>query len=229
MKIKLPVLLLLFFVFGYLSAQEVIFEGNTELNTSYADTINHIFEHLDKTKIPHGLLLDQAIEFTHISAYHGAINDTNQVYIGNYKAIYNTLLMSRTQQEGMGFISLDSLQHQWLNLRKERNPKGAAQPHIVLGGLYFSYARFAENALDEGKLLIENNQVFDVYDSQGTWEDPYEVKEVLAITPPISHLKSLSLRVSLPQSLWLTNQAEVVDHIEMDFGDGNGFKRLPKK
>lgn len=75
------------------------------INTEYAIKVNEIFANLDKTKIPHKLLVDYAMEFEEISAFNGIITNTNLSQVGTYTGIYNTLLMSRVQTNVSGLIS----------------------------------------------------------------------------------------------------------------------------
>ena len=79
------VLTLLFSLF--LNAQTV--------NTSFATQINSTFQHLDKTKVPHKLLVNYAMEFEELSGYNGVLSAQNNTSVGKYTAIYNTLLMAR--------------------------------------------------------------------------------------------------------------------------------------
>uniref|UniRef100_UPI00404A3CDF hypothetical protein n=1 Tax=Flavobacterium sp. TaxID=239 RepID=UPI00404A3CDF len=43
------------------------------VDNRWKNAINPIFENLDKSKIPSGMLLDYAMEFTELSAYNGKL------------------------------------------------------------------------------------------------------------------------------------------------------------
>jgi hypothetical protein len=43
------------------------------VDNRWKDLINPIFENLDKSKIPSGMLLDYAMEFTDVTAYNGVL------------------------------------------------------------------------------------------------------------------------------------------------------------
>lgn len=47
------------------------------VSTDYATQINATFANLDKTKIPHKLLVDYAMEFEELSAYNGTLTNEN--------------------------------------------------------------------------------------------------------------------------------------------------------
>jgi hypothetical protein len=42
-----------------------------EVNTSFATQMNNMFSPLDKNRVPHGILLDFAMEFTNVPAFNG--------------------------------------------------------------------------------------------------------------------------------------------------------------
>lgn len=48
-------------------------EDTREINTDFAQQINHVFQHIEKKRVPHGLLQDYAFEFTELSAYNGLL------------------------------------------------------------------------------------------------------------------------------------------------------------
>jgi len=56
--------------------------AQTDINTSFADRMNYIFQPLEKNRVPNGLLLDYAMEFTNLSNFNGtALTDSNMVII----------------------------------------------------------------------------------------------------------------------------------------------------
>ena len=71
------------------------FVNAQSVSTAYATQINATFTNLDKTRIPHKLLVDYAMEFTELSGYNSTLTNENIVNCGQFTSIYNTLLMSR--------------------------------------------------------------------------------------------------------------------------------------
>lgn len=104
------------------------------INTAYKTQINAVFAGLDKTKIPHKLLINQAMEFAELTDYSGAFTTTNWTTRGKYADIYNTLLMSRVQTNVPGLVSPEVFKTNWDNLREANK--------IVLSGLYYKYSKF---------------------------------------------------------------------------------------
>ena len=200
------VLLLCLFATHFVQAQTV--------STAYATQINATFANLDKTKIPHKLLVDYAMEFEELSAYNGTLTTQNLVNAGNYKGIYNTLLMARVQSNVAGLVNPTTFKNNWNNLRQANK--------IVLSGLYYKYNEFKPDA-PNNSITITNGKLYDKY-VNGVWQNPYNEKQVFAIASPIVKYNSLTMQVQLPSSLWYTNQSSSVQSLAIDFNDGLGYQ-----
>ena len=200
------VLLLCLFATHFVQAQTV--------STAYATQINATFATLDKTKIPHKLLVDYAMEFEELSAYNGTLTGENLVNVGNYKGIYNTLLMARVQSNVTGLVNPTTFKNNWNNLRQANK--------IVLSGLYYKYNEFKPDA-PNNSITITNGKLYDKY-VNGVWQNPYNEKQVFAIASPIVKYNSLTMQVQLPSSLWYTNQSSSVQSLAIDFNDGLGYQ-----
>ncbi|WP_194716550.1 MULTISPECIES: lipase family alpha/beta hydrolase [Mesonia] len=220
MKKTLLVSLLLFCSMLY--AQK---DDNREINTEFAEKINHIFEPLEKNRVPHGLLLDYAFEFTDLAAYNGKVTDTNAVHLGIYKEIYNTLLMAQVKRDKEYMYNPEEFKSRWNNLRQLHNQTVTFTPHIVLSGLYYKYAKIAATALAKEKIRIENDQIHDVY-RNGIWQNPYEVKPTFAMSAPVMKVQGLTANISLPENLFYTNQKSTVQSISANFDDGKGYQNI---
>ena len=187
------------------------------VNTEWATKINQTFAGIDKNRIPHSLLRDYAMEFTDLSIYNGTLSDTNYVSRGKLKSIYNTLVMARVNPTVTSLINPKLFDQNWNNLRR--------QDTIVLSGLYYKYSQFKPDAYPD-YITVTNDKLYDKY-VNGIWQNPYETKEVFAITAPITRFKGLTVDVTLPQSLWYTNQGSTVQSIAIDFDNGNGYVTMP--
>jgi hypothetical protein len=90
------------------------------VNTTFATQINNTLSGLDKSKVPHKLLKDQAMEFAELGAYNGTLTTDNIVHRGNYAALYNTLLMARVQSGVPGIYTPQQFEDRW-DSRREAN------------------------------------------------------------------------------------------------------------
>lgn len=210
-QLRLAGLLLCLAVTFGLSAQ-------THINNSFADAVNQAFATLEKDRVPYGLLKDAALEFTELSAYNGVLTDTNYVTPVALKQLYHTLFTARVHPTAdPDFIAPQDYTQTWQMYREPGR--------IVLSGLCYTYAKFAPDALATNKLQVLGNSFLDRYIS-GVWQNPYETATTFAIAPPVRTYEGLSIMVLFPESLWLTNEADPIQSLEMDAGDGLGYRTL---
>ena len=186
-----------------------------EVNTTFASQMATLFRPLNKDKVPNGILLDIAMEFTNVPAYNGTLTDSTFVTPKSLKEIYNTLLMGRVRNEPAGIVSSQAFEDNWYAERSEN--------HIALCGLYFKYSRFVPNAYTAGKLTYSNGMIYDKFNN-GVWQNPYEELKTFAMTSPITAYTGLNLKVKLPQSLFYSNSTNEIQKIEIDFEDGLGYR-----
>jgi hypothetical protein len=132
-----------------------------EINTNYTTQINALFSDLDKTRVPHGILLDFGMEYTNVSAYNGTLTDSTYVNKETLKQVYNTLFMSRIQNITNGFVNPNEREQLWKNER--------SSSFIALSGLYFKYSKFIEDANTTNKLIYTNNKFYDKF-INGVWQ-----------------------------------------------------------
>lgn len=191
-----------------------LFASAQTINTNFATQTNATFQNLDKSRIPHKLLVDYGMEFTALSGYNGTLTAENFVHQGNLTEIYNTLLMSRVQTDVVGLVSPITFKNNWDNLRTKNK--------IVLSGLYFKYNEFKANA-SPSFITITNNKIYDKY-RFGVWQNPYDEKQVFAITTPLIKYNSLTMQVELPSALWYSNQMANLQSVAIDFNDGLGYQ-----
>lgn len=186
------------------------------INTTYKTQINAKLAGLDKTKVPNSLLINQAMEFAELTDYCGALTTTNWATKGKFTSIYNTLLMSRVQTAVPSLVSPTVFRTNWDNLREPNK--------ITLSGLYYKYSKFKPDAYPN--YLTNNADIITDKYVGGVWQNPYIDQQVFAVASPILIYKSLALQVTLPASLWYTNQSTAIQSIAIDFGDGLGYQTM---
>ena len=156
------------------------------------------------------------MEFEELSNFNGVLTSNNITNKGTYTGIYNTLLMARVNANVTGLVNPTIFKNNWDNLRQTNK--------IVLSGLYYKYNEFKPNA-PNNTITITNGKLYDKFVG-GIWQNPYDEKQVFAVTAPIVKYNSLSMQVQLPTALWYTNQASNVQSIEIDFNDGLGYQTV---
>ncbi|PIE50921.1 MAG: hypothetical protein CSA38_00865 [Flavobacteriales bacterium] len=221
--------ILTFFLVSIMSYSQNIYSNqglplpaNAEIKEN---TLQNKFKDLDKSKIPHGLLLDAAVEFIDLKKYNGTIPDSSYTSPKILQNIYNTLVMSRLsnatifEKTPMDFVA------DWKNEEKL---------HLIpLAGMYYQYAQFSEEvqnyAKNNGslyKLDFNGTSLKDKY-INGVWQNPYEEQSVFAIAPACLSSHNLHFNILFPKDLFLSNQMDEVHKIEYRLADNRPYKVLP--
>ena len=186
-----------------------------QINTEFKTKTLQVFQNLDKNRVPHGILLDFGMEFTNLQAFNGTLTDSTYTNSQTMSDIYKTLLMCRVRSNvTTGFITPQEYATRWYSQR--------TQGVITLSGQYFKFNRFADNAYPS-KLNYSNNQFSDKFVGS-VWQNPYEEKQLFAMTTSIAKYKGLNFQVKLPSNLFLTNYPATVQNIQVDFSDGLGYR-----
>lgn len=189
-----------------------------EISTGFYDRMNYIFGLLEKDRVPKGLLLDFAFDFTNLDNYSGTfLADSNYVDPTAYWHIYQTLLTSRIHTNASAFASPDALDDTWFSQRQPGK--------ITLAGLYYQYARFRDDAVDANRITISNERVVDKYMS-GVWQNPYQTERVFAISPGTHSYEGRNQQILLPANLWKTNEGGSVTSLHLNAGDGQGYRTV---
>jgi hypothetical protein len=190
-----------------------------EVDTAFNTSMNHIFGNLDNTRIPFGLLRDYAMEFTNLENYNGvAISDSTMLNRSLFYEIYNTLATARLTSAAYSSVpNPDVIDSTWF----ASNQAG----QVTLCGLFFQYGYLNSNAVNNGTITVTNNQLFDKY-VNGVYQNPYLQDRTAGFAPFSDTYRGQSFNINLPANLWLTNSASMVNHIEIDAGDGLGYRTI---
>src|SRR5690606_21508209 len=112
-----------------------------------------------------------------LSNFNGtALSDSNMVMTSEFWEIYNTLYLSRIHSNGFTIQSPSVFDSLWFNQREFGK--------IVLSGLYYNYARFRDDAVQNNLITIQNEQTVDRY-VNGVWQNPYQTEKVFAVSPSL--------------------------------------------
>lgn len=195
------------------------------IEDGYAQEIEKIFGQLELNRVPHGLLYNAAFPYADLEAYNGTITDSTQMSVDVLSSIYKTLQSSRVAANtSLDFISLENYAGKWAQYRQTNN-QDEQDVTLVLSGAYYKYSVIPDQSFHEGKINVERNALKDVY-KNGKWQNPYEVKEVLALAPPTQVMNVLNFSVVLPQELFLSNDKRGINNIKIDFDNGQGLQTV---
>ncbi len=70
-------LFILFIVLPFMAASQI------HIDRDWASDINQIFQHLDKSKVSSGILLDYAMDFTEVPRFNGEQEEANKAVLNS--------------------------------------------------------------------------------------------------------------------------------------------------
>lgn len=181
-----------------------------EDNREVRDWLDNMFQHLDKSKVPHGLLRDYAFELADLDIYNGGKpNDSNYV---NRVAFENLLRTIRSSSVGSKPFNAEKV------LADQYSLSGRGKG--IMGVVLYQYSYIREDALTGHLIRYENGQVFD-NEVNGVWQNPYATGYTLAFSAQDTVFYGSNISYSFPSSIWKSNVAG--GKAEFNADDGKGY------
>lgn len=195
----------------------ILLFAQLQVDDTWSNEINPIFQNLDKSRVTSGILLDYAMEFTDVPAYNGTLTDSTYVNVNTVGDIYKTLFMGKVVADTLNTPVYDRYAYNWARERfaASRDSSGV----YVLSGLLFDYHKLNPQALSQNKITVSNDKYYDKY-INGVWQDPYLTGTTVAIASPVSYSTSKDVFFKLPDHLLLSNIKSQIINIELDIDNG---------
>lgn len=192
MKRQIVYIISLFTIFvGILPTYGQVVEENKEVRTF----LDGMFQHLEKSKVPYGLLQDYAFELVELNEFDGnEITDANYVDRQIYEFLLRSIRSSAVGAKPFGDV---------YDILKKQYDLGSANT-ASLSAMAYRYSFIKANALDDGLIRYENEKVYDNY-RNGVWQNPYESKYVIGFCTHDSIFMGSSLTFKLGQDCWFSN------------------------
>ena len=187
-----------------------------ETPNDFSDRIKSIFQHVDKTPVTTGILLDVGVDFSNLNNFNGTVLvDSNYVNLKEWRSIYGSLLTSQFSNSvsftpftsfntALNAITYDSL----------------ATPFVYL---HYNYQELRTDAIIAGLMYKSGDQLYDV---TSRTQSPYLTKTAFAIAPQKEYFKALGGYVSftIPSALMFGNTGKTIGTLKIDLGDGSGLQ-----
>lgn len=179
-------------------------EENQEVRTFLDD----MFQSLDKSKVPNGLLRDYAFDLVDWDLYSGeTLTDKNYVDRHTYEMLLRTIRSAAVSTKPYGDVN-EILKAQY---------NGGSENTASLSAAVYQYAVIKANALDDGLINYVDGKVSDKT-KNGVWQNPYETRYVIGFSAHDSIFINRSITFKLNSNCWLTNLSYT--KIELDVGNG---------
>lgn len=220
MKPLKPILLFAFLCIALgLQAQDVeLIDSNQYEHVSYKTMVDSCLKNVNLDAVPYGILLEKAFAIQDIAGFSGDIStcDTAMHFAWRraYGCIRRAFVDSTQAYDSLGVL---------LPLMQTELDSG----RVPVSMLYYHYGRIKENAIDDS--LLEQNGI-ELRDVPGRSESPFEEAACFIAAPAVDEVEldaDSTVRFVFPESLITSNDTRSIDHLEVDFGDGEGYKTIP--
>lgn len=180
--------------------------------TGFADAINAVFQSVDKSRVPSGILEEYGLQFIDHVSFTGTNGFTvaNQLDINRWRALYGDLYGARINSNAAAMQALSGV-----NVRLELY---ANEPNVELPILHFDYHSIRTDALSSGRIQSISNRLYDV-----AGQDPYQLNTAFAVAASATDLPSATPSFIFRPGLFYTNTGRTVATLQADLADGNGF------
>lgn len=187
----------------------------------YTEQIDHIFEHVDLTQVPNGLLRDFGIPLIEPQIYNGQLDTINYTNTDAFGLLYATLT-------AMAIDTNQSLPppNAYMNVIASQTVR---QPIMLLGILY-SYYQIDSNAIANEQMIIQNGQIYDV---PNRTTSPYLSRTTFLMTSATDLVRSNKLKLAFDANYFYNNTGTTISELWIDYDDGQGYQlvsltRLPE-
>ncbi|QKG59068.1 T9SS type A sorting domain-containing protein (plasmid) [Hymenobacter sp. BRD128] len=183
--------------------------------TAFADSINAVFQAVDKSRIPSGILEEYGLQLIDHVPFTGSngFSAANQLDINRWRAIYGDLYGARINANAQNMPSLATVNQQLALYARDA--------YVELPILHFDYNSIRTDALSSGAIQSVNNRLYDV-----AGQNPYQINTAFAVAASAASLPSATASFVFRPDLFWTNSGRTVAGLEADFADGNGFVTL---
>jgi hypothetical protein len=181
-----------------------------EENYDVVGDFRNIFTKLETNRIVYAALRDRAVELEDFDLYDGNHLDeysTRDSYLFLLKSV-------RTLYATCPSWQAESVLYE----QEQQNNLSLCTVSVLL----YNYMQIKENALKDSLIRYDGEYVYDKYDDNGVWKNPYE-EGVLFAMAPSDTIFSNSVTFSFPNTLFKTNTGA---SFEFDADDGNGFQTI---
>ena len=200
----------------FLISQQSYAQGTIEDNSVVRSALDNMFETLDKSRVPTGLLQDYAVDLVGLENYNGTIlADSTLVN----RAVFGDILRS------MRSASVQTPPFDEVSNIMESFGANDTDNSISIAVAFFKYNYIKANALTDGLIRYNTiqNKVYDVYQNN-VWLNPYGTTYLFAGTASTDVCTLRSVTYTFASSALIRNMAYY--KLYFDPGTGSGYQEI---
>jgi hypothetical protein len=196
------------------------FAQTSSAPTRWQQHADSIFQHIDRSQVSTGLLVNYGFALKDYNQFQGtALTTANRLRsLAEWRLLYTALQTSVFNANA----TLPTLL-----LANQRIAQAQQNTSVVsIATLLARYDRFRDDAGTTGLVTVSNRQLYDV---PGRPRSPYQQRTLVALCPLQAVLDTRTPQFSIPATLRFTNAAPAVTSLELDAGDGQGYRPVVGK
>jgi hypothetical protein len=181
---------------------------STTEGTNFPDYVDHVFENMDLSQVPTGMLAERALGLIPLDRFDGqTLSDSSELNFIFFNRIYYMMYAAA--------VGNNILPH------PDTYYDAMGNDTIPLGILLFDYAHIRPDVIDAGILDTVDGQFVPV---TGNTSSPYLQKKLCAVHPMTERLVGAQHEFVLASNKIFSNFSHPITSITMDWDDGNGLQ-----
>ena len=172
------------------------------------------FENLDVNQVGTGILKERGFPVFDMDFYNGqTLTNENRVDANNFGWMYLQLMLGNVNTNA----TLPDPQVYMNRYNKLYSGSGS----IPITVLNYRYNYIKNDALSQNLVYVNNGKM---YDTPNRTSSPYGETTLFAATTLVENSNQSNVNFTIPSDLYLTNQSSALQMLEIDLGDGSGFR-----
>lgn len=206
MKLRLIILFLLLYAHAAHTQTSLFLENDS----SKSGALINMFDQLSPDNIKTKILIDKVIPFVNFSKYDGT-DSIGIISFKDWREIY-----SETNNATISDTLFQNLAATFKEAYRTKNDENV----IPFGVINVKYNKLKDSALLKDLIYYQDGKLFNKPTKS---ESPYNEKRVFAAIPLIDELNLTDNRFIFSDKTYFSNDTAQIDHLEIDFDNGQGF------
>lgn len=198
---------------GFSQAIPVYNPATDSTNIAYKNRMNALFENVDLSLVPSGVLFDRGYAFISLEGFTGQLADSTVSGNGMSFGLAYASITSMTVDSTMTLPSPDNYSAVFDTV----TPNSSVIPII---GLHQFYHRTDSLSLEDSLLMLVGDNFWDV---PGRIRSPYIENELFMFASVTNSVNRASFSLNFASNQFYSNTGKSVQSLEIDLGNGQGF------
>lgn len=183
---------------------------------TFEEMTDSIFKHVDLGQVPTGILIEKSLSTLPITLFNGTSLDSNQSNLFLWRRAYGTLKRASVDTA----IAHDTTElYHLVDTMQSYLDSG----YIPVSIINMNYNSIRVDAFEEHLLSMSGLEMYDVEERENS---PYEENTCFIAAAATLQTDTTAVNFIFPEHLYISNDERDVDHIEVDFNDGQGWQMV---